>query len=476
MTSHAFYPRQPSASASSQVVDISQLHMFLAQPGTEPFDTPKTLYSLDELASHLGIEGSFDRNLSIQKQNAQLATKCVEAACNKKFYIENDREVTNLEGLKISSLSSLVASSHERADVIVYDEQHKKLLLLIEVQSSPMVYSERKAVIGAANALRFLRNSDSSFEEFNSFVFPKKGEKQSVMKVTVTWMNFHFRYNLKRLPNLEEVVKEIKSVIDIQSDRVPVLPHEVDPFWMCLSQDDIRQLSSKTTAQVVPSFNHIIIDDSDTMYKLVYDKEEESALDRLYYRAASTSLNPCHFIVPEPGRGPHEFKYSKVRYGPLTAEDAGKCLYTLLMKINTALEQLHRFGFAHNDVRLENICFSKELNAVLIDLERCTRLDIDSVHPLFGASSSCMYQFPRGADYSFTGRKSDYLQLGWLVTWVLHRSDSYHQREFDQLPEDLRNDPFILDLIQNGEYCQKKLNESRIIRRTTEDDFTALFS
>ena len=48
----------------------------------------------------------------------------------------------------------------------------------------------------------------------------------------------------------------------------------------------------------------------------------------------------------------HEFKYSKVPYGPLTVEKAIKCLYTLL---NAALEQLHHFGVAHNDVRLENI-------------------------------------------------------------------------------------------------------------------------
>jgi len=269
-------------------------------------------------------------------------------------------------------------------------------------------------------------------------------------------------------------VKEIKSVVDSQSDRVPVLPRRVDPFWMCLSRNDVCQLSNKMTAQQVPSLHHIIVDDSDTMYKLVYDKEEESALKDLYYRAASTSLNPCHFIVPEPGRGSHEFKYSKVPYGPLTVNDARKCLYTLLMKINTALEQLHQFGFAHNDVRLENVCFSKEFDAIFIDLERCT--SVDDVHPLMGASPSCMYRFPEKADYSFNGKNSDYLQLGWLVAWVLHRSDSYHERELNQLPEDLRNDPFILDLIQNGKYSQQNLCRSRIIRFTTEDDFAALFS
>ena len=193
MTSYAFHPREPSASASSRVFDISKLRLFLAHPRTEPLDCPMKLYSLDDLASHLKIAGSFDKDLSIQKQNVQLATRCVEAACNNKFHIEN-KEVMNMKGLKISSLSSLVVSSHERADVIVYDEQHKKLLLLTEVQSSPMVlvFGEKNPVIGAATALRFLRNSDNNFDEFNSFVFLKKGEKQSVMKVTVTWMNFHF--------------------------------------------------------------------------------------------------------------------------------------------------------------------------------------------------------------------------------------------------------------------------------------------
>ena len=118
-TSCAFHPQEPSASASSRVVDISKLRMFLAHLRTEPFNCLMKLYSLDDLASHLKIAGSFDEDLSIQKQNVQLATRCVEAACNNKFHIENDKEVTNIKGLKISSLSSLVASSQESADVIV---------------------------------------------------------------------------------------------------------------------------------------------------------------------------------------------------------------------------------------------------------------------------------------------------------------------------------------------------------------------
>ena len=111
------------------------------------------------------------------------------------------------------------------------------------------------------------------------------------------------------------------------------------------------------------------------------------------------------------------------------------------MKINAALEQLHQFGVVHNDVRLENICFSHKLDTVFIDLERCT--PVENVHPLMGASCSCMYQFPDTADHGFNGKSSDYLQLGWLVAWVLHHSESYHERVWSELPSDLRSDLFI---------------------------------
>lgn len=80
------------------------------------------------------------------------------------------------------------------------------------------------------------------------------------MKVTVTWKNFHFQYLLKRLPILDVVVKEVKSVVDSQSSHVPVLPEKVDPFCMCLSPEDTRELSPDSCAQQVPSLSHIIVE------------------------------------------------------------------------------------------------------------------------------------------------------------------------------------------------------------------------
>ena len=122
---------------------------------------------------------------------------------------------------------------------------------------------------------------------------------QSVMKVTVTWKNFHFQYLLKRLPILDVVVKEVKSVVDSQSSRVPVLPEKVDPFCMCLSPEDTRELSPDSCAQQVPSLSHIIVEGRDMMYKLVYDTEEEMALaDALSHLLCTQCGWESHSITP----------------------------------------------------------------------------------------------------------------------------------------------------------------------------------
>ena len=79
--------------------------------------------------------------------------------------------------------------------------------------------------------------------------------------------------------------------------------------------------------------------------------------------------------------------------------------------INRALIELHECGLAHNDVRQPNVCFDDEYEPVLIDLDRCSKSG--KISSTYGAS--CMYPF---AD---TGHKFDYMQLGWLVAWVLDK-------------------------------------------------------
>ena len=58
MSDHAFYPRDPSASSTSKVVDITTLLLFCAEDRTEPFGKDNQQYDLKALAWFLSVSGS----------------------------------------------------------------------------------------------------------------------------------------------------------------------------------------------------------------------------------------------------------------------------------------------------------------------------------------------------------------------------------------------------------------------------------
>ena len=71
--------------------------------------------------------------------------------------------------------------------------------------------------------------------------------------------------------------------------------------------------------------------------------------------------------------GLHFFVYP-ILSCPLTRDEAYKCLGYLLESVADAMDKLHnKFGVAHLDICLENICFKEEsdrnISAMLIDLD-----------------------------------------------------------------------------------------------------------
>ena len=64
-------------------------------------------------------------------------------------------------------------------------------------------------------------------------------------------------------------------------------------------------------------------------------------------------------------------KYRGIPYGPLTHTEARSCLYDLVPKLVQVMESIHQNGWAHQDIRLQNICFDEECRPVFIDLDRC---------------------------------------------------------------------------------------------------------
>jgi len=104
-------------------------------------------------------------------------------------------------------------------------------------------------------------------------------------------------------------------------------------------------------------------------------------------------------------------------------------------------------GIRDKDIRLENVCFDANYKPVLIDLDRS--LEVYRM-PCNKYESSCMYRYR--TDIAMSVQQVDWMQLGWLAAWVVHPdpTGSYHSRKFEDLPEDLKTDPFLSTLIERG--------------------------
>jgi hypothetical protein len=63
----------------------------------------------------------------------------------------------------------------------------------------------------------------------------------------------------------------------------------------------------------------------------------------------------------------------------------------------------------------------------------------------------------------FNGKHLDYLQLGWLVAWVLSEDSDYHGRKWTELDESITRDKFVSTLICYCRYEPTALAKSEII-------------
>ena len=191
------------------------------------------------------------------------------------------------------------------------------------------------------------------------------------------------------------------------------------------------------------------------IYKIITDVTENLQLQKLRHQVysfqhASKRTPPCHFVVPIETCTRTVFSYKKVPYGPLNRVQAHKSLKTLSAKICAALEELHGFGSAHGDVRLPNVCFNSSYEAVLLDMERGTDNLETEESPLCIklGDTSCMYRKPKTIKGILTGKRLDYMQLGWLLVWVLNCTGDYHEREWEKQPHNIVKDVFLTRLVR----------------------------
>ena len=127
----------------------------------------------------------------------------------------------------------------------------------------------------------------------------------------------------------------------------------------------------------------------------------------------------------------------------MTREEANQCLKDFFCAVAEAIKGLHTSGLAHMDIRLENICFDQDYKPVFIDLDRSEV----AYQPVMRNKdiNSCMIDQFKSTD------QNDWVQLGWLVVWVIHRvALSYHSRAVTDMPTYLQKNRVIKALINDG--------------------------
>ena len=89
-------------------------------------------------------------------------------------------------------------------------------------------------------------------------------------------------------------------------------------------------------------------------------------------------------------------------------------------------------------------CFDQQYKPVFIDIDRAE--SPGELPSLLGSSESCMYDTTK----SCIG--NDWMQFGWMLAWILEPSTtgSYHERVFDDLPSQLKEDNLLRTLIVEG--------------------------
>ena len=434
--------------------------MLRCEVDSESVGEPEPFYSLDDVANHLKVKES---TKDTKKRNRGLGKKCMEAICEKSmvrsanFKVESDKEI---EGMR--RIPGLVIKSIFRPDIIVY-YKGEYLVLLADVQSSPMFKTERRVILHATYMIRFLRSSDVKVKKVAAFALPntQMDSGACIVKVEVEWKSLRFHYRLQRYQGVSAGIEAIIEVLRHQCGRLPKIPSEPYNSLIRLSPECCELICSDRNGTQLKSPLHIMVRHQGYIYKVLYDRQEGDNHDLLRDEIGTAYLE--NVIVPEkvkvPGiRDLYVYRYQIVDHSPMTVEEAHKCLYYLVIGIHKALSQLHSFGLCHNDVRLPNLCFNSSYEVVLIDLDRCA---LGTARPTsFG--KSCMYDMGRVKLDQNPSRQFDFFQLGVLVAWILDTpaDGDYHGRKIEDIKSRFCDDCFMEKLLNELEFNKEALENS----------------
>ena len=256
--------------------------------------------------------------------------------------------------------------------------------------------------------------------------FQKKARRACVAKITVTFVDFTFRYRIEYLTRKEEVAGAITQVLmDRLQNPIPIAADNHFLYFIRLSQQDCDKL--QPNLEQVASQRSFLLRTRDGA-KYFKHHIEQPTLQFVFITARGVlqnSLLPQNSLLLQDSLLPesmvwcgiHTFYQYKGLVEPYSREEAKGHLIAIIGVYN-ALKELHNppNDIAHLDVRLNNICFTHPptKQVKLIDLDRCLP-SYSPVHINFEYKQSDMYT---PADDAWKNFQLDWKCLGLIICFV----------------------------------------------------------
>ena len=392
-------------------------HLFLLNFGCNAIEAKLSrqeisdhLYDLESLASYMSIDPS---HLSSQDTAKKIFKKVLPSV--NVYGPSMVREFSELDILHIVNevLPDLLISPVEGAPPV----------MLIEVGSKQYAQSIRKLYFNLYLQLITLRNTNPFMKKISGFTVPKKNITLGTVVATISWNpeQMKFEASLRRL-SMSEFLAEVSRVYEVQRNLilssvkhthpVPITIEELERF---LQITDIQGFFDSRFSIICYTESHV------WKYPLVH-----------------------HFLndIMPPTVTSRQVLYRERRYkgfyvfkkliDPLELEIIKRnCLRCFAISLFQAIVELHTHGYAHQDIRLPNICFdfdTEECYVILIDLDQANRVNFT---PVF-RGNSYMY-----IDTLNTSGEIDWRQYALLITTIHNGSsdNDYHttQPDFDGL-------------------------------------------
>lgn len=439
-------PNLPSSSVYSQSLTFSRYH--LVEYGLALTEEPSSeAYTLSAFLE----EGQPSEATGEPMTTQQNVANWLNGLITTQFTREEKRHLVVLTENELHLPEpvqpALETSLKKRPDVGVYFRFRNEQIVLLQLEIDSESYKKTciKLAEGITHQLIWQRNRDDTITSCAGLYVPTFQTGRSFVKLILEWDDLMFVFNVTHTRlSLGELTQSVGDLIrtglrDVNS----VAGRQGTQHSVPMSRQFVTSTFGNEARQVSSGESVVIVNVRQAkVYKRPLIAEYYEKLSKLRYYDLALDHHLTRSLLPITSKVQEYLEFPLLK-PPINPEQAKQDLIPFVSSVVFALQELHDFGIAHLDIRLENVCFDSDNRAVLIDLDRSAPVN-KKVRSIFG--NSVMYPYHSTWVY----KQWDYTQLGIMIARILSPGsrEEYHTVK-PPLPH-----AFLAKLVNEGEHSK----------------------